>query len=184
MLMIPSVDLPYCWGSIFPFNSPQWSLLSEYFISIVYALVLCRVGNKTLGIIALLCIVWFSYVASQGGWINQGWDFKTVWGGFPRVCMTFITGIVLYRFNFIIKHRFSLWLPLAIMLAVFFFPHKDNDWIREIILIGAILPIAVILGAGGQLKKDSILGKICHFLGRLTYPLYTTHISFMFIYSS
>jgi len=184
MLMLPSFDLPFCWGSIFPFNSPQWSLLSEYFINIVYALVLWRIGKKSLAFVGIVCILWFSYVASKAGWINQGWDFKTVWGGFPRVCMTFIAGMILFRFKLIIKHKLSIWLPLVSMFAVFFFPHKNNDWLVEIILIGAILPLTVAIGAGSELNKDSKLFKISHFLGRLSYPLYTTHISFMFLFGS
>jgi len=184
MLMLPSVDLPHCWGSIFPFNSPQWSLLSEYFINIVYALILCRIGKKTLALAGVASIIWFSYVASQAGWINQGWDFKTVWGGFPRVCMAFISGMLLFRFNVVIRNKLSIWLPLALLFIVFCFPHKNNDWLTEIILIGAILPLSVAIGAGAVIDKDSRLAKGCNFLGRLSYPLYTTHISFMFIFSS
>jgi peptidoglycan/LPS O-acetylase OafA/YrhL len=184
IFMLPSVDLPYCWGSIFPFNSPQWSLLSEYSISIAYAFILCRIGKKTLIFLGLASLIWFSYIGSQAGWINLGWDFKTVWGGFPRVCMTFITGMLLFRFNIVIKHKLSIWLPLALMFGVFFFPHIKNDWLVEIILIGAILPLSVALGAGSEIDENSTLGKICRFLGRLSYPLYTTHISFMFLFSS
>ncbi|WP_068473355.1 acyltransferase family protein [Saccharicrinis aurantiacus] len=183
VLMLPSVDLPYCWGSIFPFNSPQWSLLSEYFISIIYAIFLCRIGKKSLAFVGVACIAWFSYTAYQAGWINLGWDFKTMWGGFPRVCMTFISGMLIFRFNMIIKHKFSIWLPLLIMIIAFTFPHKDNDWITEIILIGAVLPLVVSIGAGCELKANTKLATVCNFLGRLSYPLYTTHISFMFLYS-
>ena len=51
------------YGNGFPLNAPAWSLSMEYFINVVYGLVLVRVNKKWILVllkIALVCLGWVS----------------------------------------------------------------------------------------------------------------------------
>jgi peptidoglycan/LPS O-acetylase OafA/YrhL len=58
------------------------------------------------------------------------------------------------------------------------FPHFDGDWPVTAVLVIGGSPLLVSLGAGAQITGR--LRTVAIFLGRLSYPLYMTHISFVF----
>ncbi len=53
-LMLPHAPLPNRWTDTHSLNSPAWSLLQEYIGNLAYALVLRRLGTKTLGLLVVL----------------------------------------------------------------------------------------------------------------------------------
>ncbi|MBB3698007.1 acyltransferase family protein [Flammeovirga yaeyamensis] len=180
IFLIPTPILPYRMDALFPFNSPAWSLFFEYIISIVYGVVLWRMNKKWLVASLSVAGAFMIYQAHADGWINSGWDFPTFTGGFIRVTYSFIAGLVVYKFNLIWKNKLGLFLPLLLLLGCFFYPHVNNDWITESIIVMIIFPLILSIGAGAQ--TNSTLESGCKFLGDLSYPLYMTHISGAFIF--
>lgn len=49
----------------------------------------------------------------------------------------------------------------------------------EMIVILICFPIIVLFGVGS--KAEGVTGKICKFLGDISYPLYVTHLPFVFV---
>lgn len=180
--LIPTPFLPYRGGALFPYNSPSWSLFFEYLANVLYAFVLSRVNRKALLALGCLSAVWLAYTSYRAGWLINGWDAKTFADGFPRVTYSFIAGLIIFRFKLIWENKFGFILPLLLLMTVFVFPHRTNDWITEAVLVIAVFPLIITIGAGATVT--SLTRKFCLLTGRLSYPLYMTHITTVWIYGN
>lgn len=174
-LLIPSPILPFRDGALFPYNSPSWSLFLEYLVNILYALVLCRIRKNLLLVLGFVFALWLAYTSYKSGWLINGWDAGTFADGFPRVCYSFTAGLIIFRFKLIWKNKYGFFLPFILLMSVFFFPHADNDWLREALLVMVGFPLIVCVGAGANVS--GWVRKLCIFIGKLSYPLYMTHIA-------
>jgi peptidoglycan/LPS O-acetylase OafA/YrhL len=172
--MLPFPWLPGRANGLFPYNTPAWSLFMEYIINIVYALVLLRISKRWLLVLLALSAIWIAAVARYRGWIITGWDAPTFADGFPRVFFSFLAGLTVYRFNLAIRNRLNFLLLAILLIGVFMFPHRTNDWITEMILVMLAFPLLLSLGAGTT--AQGWIRSFCVFTGRLSYPLYMAHI--------
>lgn len=174
LLMLPFPWLPGRFNGLFPYNTPAWSLFMEYIINVVYGLVLLRISKRWLLVLLALSAVWIAAVARYRGWIITGWDSPTFTDGFARVTFSFLAGLTVYRFNLVIRNRLNFLLLGILLVGIFMFPHYTNDWITEMILVMLAFPILLSLGAGTTAR--GWIRRCCVFTGRLSYPLYMTHI--------
>lgn len=182
LLMLPFPWLPGRGNGLFFFNTPAWSLLMEYIINIVYGLVLLRVSKRWLLVLLGLSAIWIAAVARHRGWIITGWDAPTFFDGFARVSFSFLAGLTVYRFNLIIRNRLNFLLLGGLLIGIFMFPHRTNDWITEMILVMFAFPLLLSLGAGAT--AHGWIRGFCTFTGRLSYPLYMTHIWAVWIFGN
>lgn len=180
--LIPTPFLPYRWNALYPYNSPAWSLLFEYLANILYAVLLCRIGKRMLVLLGIISAGWLTFASYRAGWLINGWDSLTWYDGLPRVCFSFITGLIIFRFKLSLKNKFGFILPLLLLIGVFMFPHVTNDWYTEALLVIIVFPSIVIIGSGAMVK--GFMQKFCLFIGRLSYPLYMTHIVIVWIFNS
>ncbi len=182
LLLIPTPWLPYRGGGLFPFNTPSWSLFYEYLANVAYAYVLCRLKKVPLLIVGLLAAVWLGYCAHRTGWLIDGWSAGGWDVGLSRVCFSFTAGMIVYRWNWIFRNRFGFFLPALLLMGVFLFPHHTGDWVNESIMVMVIFPLLIALGAGATVRGAT--ERLCLFLGKLSYPLYLTHIPVVWLYTS
>lgn len=180
MLLLPFPYVDYRGGGLFPYNTPAWSLFYEYIANIIYALVLVRIKRKYLIAICFLSAAWLVYCAYSAGWLIGGWEIRSIGDGFARVAFSFSAGLLVYRYNLIIKHKLGFIVPCLLLMAVFFYPHFHNDWITESILVVVVFPFILSIGAGAE--TTGLMQKMCDFIGRLSYPLYMTHITTVWIF--
>ncbi|NLR62394.1 acyltransferase [Chitinophaga polysaccharea] len=174
LLLLPFPWLPGRFSGLFPYNTPAWSLFMEYLINVVYAFVLLRISKRWQLLLLVISAAWIIAVARHRGWIITGWDAPTFLDGFARVSFSFLAGLTIFRFNLIIKNRLNfLWLA-ALLIGILLFPHYEKDWITEMVLVIVAFPLLLSLGAGAQVS--GWLRSCCVFTGRLSYPLYMTHI--------
>ncbi|MDR2980850.1 MAG: acyltransferase [Puniceicoccales bacterium] len=184
LLLVPAPFLPYRWEAISPYNSPAWSLFFEYIANIVYGLFLWRFNRKILLGIGIVCAGWVLAVSYHGGKdpLIGGWDIGTVPDGFARVFFSFIAGLLVFRFKFIWKTRLGFMFPLVLLLGTFVLPHINHDWFVESLLIILIFPLILSVGAGTHVS--GFWERFCIFTGRLSYPLYMTHITTVWIFGN
>ncbi|PXV69212.1 peptidoglycan/LPS O-acetylase OafA/YrhL [Dysgonomonas alginatilytica] len=175
LFILPTPFLTGRAGALFPYNSPAWSLFLEYLANIVYALVLIRLKNKWLLVLGIASAIWLTYSSYSSGWLINGWDGKTFLDGFPRVSFSFIAGLLIFRFNLIWKNKFGFILPFVLLIAVFLYPHSENDWLTESLLVIVVFPLTISIGSGASV--NGLMQSFCKFIGRLSYPLYMTHIT-------
>ena len=179
--------IPYPWmqhreGELFPFNTPTWSLFFEYIANIAYMLILNRLNKFILLVLGLLSTGFLIFCAQRSGWLINGWGIDFISDGFARLSFSFIAGMLIYRFNFILKNKLGFIIPSLLLVGALVFPHRTNDWITECILVIICFPLILSLGAGATVKGG--VRKLCLFLGRLSYPLYLTHITLVTLFNS
>ncbi len=182
MLLLPFPFLKYRGGGLFPYNTPSWSLFFEYIATIVYAFVLSRLKKAWLIVCGIISAGLLVFCACKSGWLIGGWDINSIFEGFARVGFSFTAGLLIFRCNLIIKHKVGLLLPCWLLAGVFFFPHRTGDWIVESAIVILIFPLIISLGAGTNVE-----GRIKHvlgFMGNLSYPLYMTHITTVWLFGS
>jgi peptidoglycan/LPS O-acetylase OafA/YrhL len=123
-----------------------------------------------------------AFTACKAGWLINGWDSPTWSDALPRVCFSFIAGLFIFRYKLIWKNKFGFILPFLLLMGVFVFPHRTNDWYTEAFMVICVFPLIIATGAGAQIK--GWMRKFCLFIGRLSYPLYMTHITTVWIFGN
>ena len=189
-LLLPHPPLPNRWTDTHSLNSPAWSLLQEYIGNLAYALVLRRLGTKTLGLLVVLAGVLLAWCAWDKNTLDLGSYWETLWQGTARMAFSFMMGLWLYR----VRDRFPKirlgWIAATIVLvAVFatplmpkdlpvFGPHTNG--LYEVSMVIVVFPLLILCGAHSQIPALEMA--LCKFAGRISYPIYILHYPFLLIY--
>jgi peptidoglycan/LPS O-acetylase OafA/YrhL len=178
VLMLPFPILPHRGIALFPLNSPAWSLFFEYLANIIYVFLLIRLNKRWMAYMLIIsggCLAYASY--SEGGVLIGGWNSDNILVGLPRVIYSFTAGLFIYRYKLSIKNRLNFLLLSLLMAGILMFPQFDGDWPITAGLVIFGVPLLVSLGAGMQIGRK--LPAVVEFMSRVSYPLYMTHISFV-----
>jgi peptidoglycan/LPS O-acetylase OafA/YrhL len=190
--LLPSMDIRG-WQEMYPLNGPAWSLFFEYIANLLYALVVRHFSKKLLAVLVLLAAAAVIHLGltSHDGDFAGGWsvDGQNLHIGFTRLMFPFFGGLLLFRLGKIIRVPHAFWVCSALIVVVLILPRfggKAHYWMNglyEALCIILIFPLIVALGAGGTLGGKYSAG-ICDFLGRISYPIYMTHYSLIYIYTA
>ncbi|SDD18770.1 acyltransferase family protein [Pedobacter soli] len=179
--LIPYPIMPERYTNLFCLNAPAWSLFWEYVANIFYILLLYKINKKALISLVLVGAAVLCYVAVHSKNVGGGWGGQNFWDGGARVLYSFTAGMLVYRFNLIIKNKLGFLGVTALLLVAFVFPYSDDyNWITEPIIVLLYFPLLVALGAGATLSPA--LKNACRLSGEISYPLYMTHYPFLWIY--
>jgi len=182
LLLIPFPVMEDRAFNLFGLNAPSWSLFWEYAANIVYAFILCRIGRPFLVALTILAAAALCWVSYSAGNLLGGWNGETFWHGGARIAYSFSAGLLVYRSNWIIKNRLGF-LGLAVLLSLaFIMPYSQWNWLAEVVVVLFYFPLLVSLGAGAVLSPK--LKNICVFSGKISYPLYMTHYSVIWIFGN
>ena len=167
----------------FSFNAPAWSLFWEYVANIFYALVLCRIRKSFLVVLIIISAAFIFHVAHSSGNLMGGWGKGNFWDGCARVSYSFLAGMLVFRFNVVVKNKLGF-IGLSILLALaFLMPFSNNwNWLSEPLVVILYFPLLVALGAGAAVTPG--LRKVCVLFGKLSYPLYMTHYAVMWMFAN
>jgi peptidoglycan/LPS O-acetylase OafA/YrhL len=165
-------------------NGPAWSLMQEYLGNIGYALLLRRLRTLTLAIIFGLAGLLLIRTANTKGSVDGGWGYPDIWMGPLRLSVSFVMGLWLYRVRDRIRLPKIGLLVLSIVLVVCFqmpqFPKAGDlslNGLYEVACVLFLFPLIILAGAHSNAGTGMI--KLCKVGGRLSYPLYITHIPFV-----
>jgi peptidoglycan/LPS O-acetylase OafA/YrhL len=168
--------------NLFAFNAPSWSLFWEYVANIFYALVLYRVGRRSLAALTILAAVGICVVSYRTGNLLGGWAKDNFMDGGARVAYSFMAGLLIYRSNWIIKNRIGFIGTVLLLTFAFILPGTGWNWLTEPLVVLIYFPLLICLGAGCALPTQ--LRSTCEFLGKISYPLYMTHYAGIWIFGS
>ncbi|RZL13442.1 MAG: acyltransferase [Hymenobacter sp.] len=179
------------WQEMHPLNSVGWSLFFEYLANILYAIGLRKLSNKALGVLVLLAALALAHLAitSPAGDVSGGWTLNAeqVRVGLTRTMYPFFAGLLLSRVAkpTRIKHAFvGGSLLLALILYMPRLGGAGHVWLNglyEAVCIILIFPLLVYLGASGVVQAPAE-GRVCKFLGDISYPLYLVHYPLVYFY--
>ncbi len=180
--MIPLPIMDERGFNLFSFNAPSWSLFWEYVANIFYALILYKIGRRSLILLTVLAAAALCFVSYRAGNLLGGWSGGTFWDGGARIAYSFLAGLFLYRSGWTIKNKLGF-LGLAAMLSLaFIMPHFTWNGLAETLVVLFFFPLIVLLGAGSRLSPG--LKKLCEFSGNISYPLYMTHYAFIWMFGN
>lgn len=186
LLLLPSPPVGGRHNESQALTGPAWSHMQEYLGNIVYAVILRRLRAVTLGIIfgvSGLCMVW---VANSKGSLDGGWDYPNIWMAPLRLTVSFVMGLWLFRIHDRIRLPKLGLLVLSIVLVVCFqtpvFPRVGEFSLNGLYDAACVLflfPLIILCGAHSKAGAGMI--NLYKFSGRLSYPLYITHIPFVYV---
>lgn len=169
--------------NLFHLNPPTWSLFWEYIVNIFYALLFYRLKRYGLLLLTIAAAFLLCYESYKSGYIGVGWSGDNFWGGGIRVLYSFLAGMCVYRFKWIIRNRLGFLLISILLLASFLVPYTEPTapFVDPLIVI-LYFPLIVALGAGISLEGTS--KKVCEFSGAISYPLYMVHYPILWLFLS
>jgi peptidoglycan/LPS O-acetylase OafA/YrhL len=164
--------------SLFPLDGPAWSLSAEVAVNLLYGWGGHRLNNRTLlGLIALAA-AGVAAAAFTAGTADLGW--RATWidlaGAVARVMFGFPLGVLMYRLHKagrLPRISCSPLLPLALTTAVLLIG-MAHVALLDVSLILAVVPALFLLHLGAR-APEGLIASACHWLGRLSYPIYVVH---------
>jgi peptidoglycan/LPS O-acetylase OafA/YrhL len=182
IFLIPYPVMPQRVFNLFSLNAPAWSLFWEYIANIFYAVILYRFSRRWLILATVLAGIVLCVVGHQAGVLSGGWSGRNFWHGGARMAYSFLAGLLVYRSKWIIRSRLGFTALSVLLLLALLMPFAQGGWIREATVIIVYFPLLIALGAGATLTPRS--EKVCTFAGDISYPLYMTHYSVIWIFGN
>lgn len=198
-LMLP---MPNCWDlrgwqDYNSFNGNIWSLTWEYVANLAYALGLRRLATRWLAVLVTLAGVMtlgltlnvdpLGLLTGRVGTpfsVNGGWSLTgaELYVGLVRILFPFTVGMLLARLDWRLCIRNSFVRSSLLIVAVLLMPQLSGlaNGIYEAVAILLLIPLIVSIGAGTQ-PGPSRSYALCHFLGEISYPLYITHMPYVYM---
>jgi peptidoglycan/LPS O-acetylase OafA/YrhL len=186
LLLLPSPPVGGRRNESQALNGPAWSLMQEYLGNIAYALIFRKLRAVTLGIIFAVTGLVLMWVANSQHNLDGGWGYPEIWMAPLRLTVSFVMGLWLYRIRDRVRVPKVGLLVLSILLVLVFQAPKfptvgaiSFNGLYDAACVLFLFPLIILAGA----HSDSGAGmvKLCKFSGRLSYPLYITHIPFVYI---
>jgi len=181
--ILPSMDIRG-WQEMHPLNGPAWSLFFEYIANILYAVIIRKFSKTLLAIFVFLsaCLLVNYLLTGPQGDLIGGWSVdKTQLNiGFTRLLYPFFAGVLLCRLGKLIHIKNAFAVCSLLLIVIFSIPriggteHLWQNGLYEAFSIIVFFPLVVAIGAGGNITGKRA-GKVCKFLGDISYPIYITH---------
>ena len=178
-LLIPFPAMEERSFNLFGLNAPSWSLFWEYVANIAYAVILVKLNRQLLFVFMVIAAAALIYVGFTANSLLGGWDGSTFWHGGARIAYSFLAGMLIFRFNLILKSKIGFVGLSALLLLAFMMPFSWG-WIGELAVVLIYFPLLIILGAGARVSDG--LKNICKFSGNISYPLYMTHYAVIWMF--
>lgn len=185
LLLLPSPPVGGRHNESHALNEPAWSLMQEYLGNIAYGLILRRLRARTLAIVFCLSGLLLIWTASSRGSLDGGWDYPHIWMAPLRLTTSFVLGLWLHRvYDGIRVPKIGLLLLSIVLVACFQMPviHRFGYLLNGLYDAACVLflfPLIILCGAHSDAGTGMI--RLCRFSGRVSYPLYITHISFVHV---
>lgn len=182
VFLIPCPIMTERYFNLFSFNAPAWSLFWEYIANIFYALVLYRVSRNYLLLLAGFAAAVLCFIAYRAGNLMGGWSGGTFWDGCARISYSFLAGLLIYRYNLIIRNKLGFASLSVLLFLAFIMPFSAWNWLTEPAVVLLYFPLLIALGAGADLSQG--FKKLCVFSGKISYPLYMSHYAAMWVFAN
>lgn len=176
-MVLGALDLPYFGApavvggpQVFPLNGPQYTLFFELFANVVW-----WGGRRLPQVATMVAVILVAIVPVM--MLGLGGDRPATFiSGFPRVCLSFACGVLLFHLDRRLP-PWSGWTPLfwalsAAMMLLFFAPAEAPFALHFGWLLGAA-PLLVL--AGARVRVGAGLRRFALRIGALSFPLYALH---------
>jgi Predicted acyltransferases len=183
LFLLPTPTLPNEFGETHSINGPSWTLFQEYLANILYGLFGWRMGKKTHIALCLASAAGLAWTANKLGWLGCGWQWEYFWVAPIRMACPFLIGLLVYRQGWRIPLPQSWLILSAVLIAVLSVPKMGSlNGLFEAGCVIFIFPLILAAGAGTEKSASGVLGRLCRFTGKLSYPVYIIHYPLIYIF--
>jgi peptidoglycan/LPS O-acetylase OafA/YrhL len=158
--------------TIFPSNTPLWSLSLEMFVNILWFGLLYKARTITLVFIVVLSALFLIIFTAYENTADLGATWPTYCGGIARVMFGFFMGALLWRHRpKPVKGKIYTLVPIITLIATLMSP----NWgvLFDLLAIMLLFPMIVLMASSSNFSpKISCL----RFAGDISYPLYVIHV--------
>jgi peptidoglycan/LPS O-acetylase OafA/YrhL len=161
--------------TVFPINSPAWSLFFELFVSIVFYFYIthfARLSFKQFSLLTFSMVVVTAFIMGYYQQVNPGWGLPYFIVAFPRALAEFFLGMWLCQYHTTLKRQ-SMIVVALVSAAVAVVMYVGNTTLT-LIACFSLAPLLVLLLSKVEVSKGG--ESICKLLGDLSYPLYIIHV--------
>ena len=180
LLLIPYGVMKERSQNLFSLNAPAWSLFWEYVANVVFGIALYRIKRGLLVVLTIIAAVLLCWAGYRAGNLSGGWSARNFWDGGARVAFSFMAGLLVYRMGWRLRTRLGFGALSVLLVLALAMPYAKGGWIREAAVIIVYFPLLIALGAGATVSPR--VERVCRFSGDLSYPLYMTHYSIVWIW--
>ena len=172
-------------GEYFPLNGPFWSLFYEYIGNVLYALVLRRLSDRMLAVIAAVSGACVLQACLSQGYLGVGWSAADGgwWYGLVRMLFPYCIGMLMARRFRPARVRHAFLGCSLLILAAGLAPTLGLPWMNGLydFCCAAILFPTIVWMAASDNRSGEGTVRLSRFLGDISYPLYAIHYPFMLI---
>ncbi len=167
-LLIPMQVNGEFWFSV---NPVLWSLFDEWFVSIVFAVVLFRLRTRLLVLVFIFYAGWAAFLAAN---TPGGGGIVALPASLPRAMGGFTAGMLIFRLyaaDWLRVPNVRPYIPFAVWAATCWIVSVWPDSFTEPAAAFVIAPLCVAVLA----RSTWPIGRLWRVLGALSYPLYASH---------
>lgn len=180
LLLIPYGVMKERAHNLFSLNAPSWSLFWEYVANVMFGVALYRMKRGVLAVLTVAAAVLLCWIGCRAGNLSGGWSARNFWDGGARVAFSFMAGLLVYRMKWRLRTRLGFGALSVLLVLALVMPYARGAWMREAAVIVVYFPLLVVLGAGAKVSPR--VERLCRLSGDLSYPLYMTHYSVIWIW--
>lgn len=171
--------LPKLWHArataweLFPANGPLWSLFFEIAVNLAWAALLVGRSTRLLAALVAVSAAVLVLLGLRFGTLHLGWEVLSLAGGAARVGFGFGMGLLIHRSRGFLPRMGQGGGVVAVAALLYFLilPLPALGWQLAVVLV--CMPGTLLLAVA---SGDALVVPAGALLGRLSYPLYATHV--------
>lgn len=171
--------IPNIFGTLFPADGPEWSLLYEVLANALHAALLPILTTRNLVIVVILTGIGTIGGAFRNGGLEVGWSSENAFTGILVLIFSYSTGIVIYRLQAACL-RLPVRMPLVVLAAIYLcaigLPQATAtpaSAVRDILVTILVFPVLVWMLT--VTAVPAFAARSNKLLGDLSYPVYIVH---------
>jgi peptidoglycan/LPS O-acetylase OafA/YrhL len=173
IFLIPKLWMtPAPTDTIFPTNTPLWSLSLEMAVNLLWAFFFTRITTAVTIVVVGLAGLGLSILILNNGSADLGAVWPSYVGGVLRALFGFGVGTLIYRFRPAAREsRIMPWVCMICLLFVLCM--RTGGAVFDVAAIIFVFPILIFLAVSVDCQRERRMFTI---MGDLSYPLYVIHV--------
>lgn len=158
--------------TIFPSNTPLWSLSLEMFVNIFWFGLLYRARISTLIILVAVSALFLSSFVLYYKTADLGATWPTYCGGIARVMFGFFMGALIWHYKpKPVKSKAYVFISAFALIVILMFPACGT--LFDLFAILFAFPVIVLMASSSNFGPETYFLRL---IGNISYPLYLIHV--------